>query len=170
MDRHDLGLLSLQPDLLRIQEVVLLLFIIVRRVEILFADVAESLYNSERRWSPYVMRVVRYHILNALQEPCCPSRQGVGCLSRIFLSLVLAHIGEVCDASHEVRTAYCSVGSLAPHVLIVPCEMRVEMLLQSHVPNEPEPADTALKLYALINFSDCENIKPKTLTFNTYSL
>lgn len=107
------------------------------------------------------MRVVRNDILHALEEPCGTGWQGVCLLRSVLLPFVLGDIREVRDAAHEVRTAHCPVGPLPPHVLVVPREMRVEMLLESHVPDEPEPADTALKLNALVNLCDREDIEPK---------
>lgn len=107
------------------------------------------------------MRVVRNDILHALKKPCGTGWKGICCLSCILLPLVLGDIREVRDAAHEVRAAHCPVGPLPPHVLVVPREMRVEMLLESHVPDEPKPADTALKLDALVNLGDREYIKPK---------
>lgn len=105
------------------------------------------------------MRVVRDNVLHALEQSCSPGRQSVRRLSRLFLAFVLADVGEICDASHEVRAAHCPVGPLATHVLVVPCKMRVKVLLESHVPNEAKPADTALKLDALVYLCYREYIK-----------
>jgi hypothetical protein len=48
-------------------------------------------------------------------------------------------------------------------MLVVPGEVAIKMLLQSHVADEPKAADTALELDALVDLCDCKNIEPSTV-------
>ena len=107
------------------------------------------------------MGVVGNDVFHRAEQPCY--RQCVGCLSLLLLSLVLANICEICDSTHELRPPNCSVALLASHVLVVPREVVVKVLLQSHIADEPEAADATLKLHALIDLGYCKDVEPYTV-------
>ena len=107
------------------------------------------------------MRAVGDDIFHAAKKTC--NWKGIGCLTIHLLAFVFTHVCEICNSCHELWSPYSSVSLLPPQMLVVPGEVAIKMLLQSHVADEPKAADTALELDALVDLCDCKNIEPNTV-------